>query len=120
MSDLALRLVVVGAVLALVVGAVLILRFRDRAPSRSLGRVALDPGVYLFTSSTCADCHRARESLEHHLGPGGFVEYTWETEPEIFEDLAIDQVPCSVAVGEDQRATLWIGQPDRMIYGVDP
>lgn len=120
MSELTIRLVVVGGVLALVVGVVLYLRFRDRAPSRSLGRVSLDPGVYLFTSSTCADCRTARERLEERLGAGRFVEYMWETEPEIFEYLSIDKVPCTVVVDETRRAALWIGQPDRMIYGVDP
>ncbi|MGF1618277.1 MAG: hypothetical protein ACFCU2_10825 [Acidimicrobiia bacterium] len=120
MSDLTLRLVLVGGVLALVAAIVQYLRFRDRAPSRPLGRVSLDPGVYLFTSATCADCHGARGRLEERLGPGGFVEYTWEAEPGIFEALSIDKVPCSVVVDDARRATLWIGEPDRMIYGVDP
>ncbi len=120
MSELTLRLIVVGGVLALVVAIVLYLRFRDRAPSRPLGKVTLEPGIYLFTSAACADCHSARERLEERLGPGGFVEYTWEAEPGVFEDLSIDKVPCSVVVDDTRRATLWIGQPDRMIYGVDP
>lgn len=119
-SDLTLRLLVVGGVLALVVVTVLYLRRRDMAPSRPLGRVHLDPGVYLFTSATCADCHAARESLEKHFGRQGFVEFSWEAEPEIFQTLSIDKVPCSVMVDDARRATLWIGQPGRMIYAVDP
>ena len=120
MSDLTLRLVVVGGVLVLVAVTVMYLWWRDRAPSRPMGKVALDPGVYLFTSATCADCHAARESLERRLGRQGFVEYTWEVEPRIFETLSIDKVPCSVVVDDARRATLWIGQPDRMIYTLDP
>lgn len=119
-SDLTIRLLVVGGVLALVAVAVLFLRHRDRAPSRPLARVSLDPGVYLFTSATCADCHIARERLLERLGRQGFTEYTWEREPGIFETLSIDRVPCSVVVDDARRATLWIGQPDRMIYAVDP
>lgn len=119
-SDLTLRLVVVGGVLALVVATVVLLRLRDRAPSRPLGTVPLDPGIYLFTSAACADCHTARKSLERRLGPQRFVEYTWESDPGIFETLSIEQVPCSVTVDDERRATLWIGQPDRMIYAVDP
>ncbi len=120
MNDLTLRLVVVGGVLALVLAVVFYLRSRDRAPSRPLGKVSLDPGLYLFTSSACSDCHKARELLDQRFGPGGYVEYTWEEKPEIFENLSIDKVPCSVVVDETHRGTLWIDQPDRMIYGVDP
>lgn len=120
MSDLTLRLVVVGGVLALVVVAVLLARHRDRAPSRPLGRVSFDPGIYLFTSATCADCHTARERLQTRVGQQGFTEYSWEAEPGIFDTLSIDKVPCSMVVDDTRRATLWIGQPDRMIYAVDP
>jgi glutaredoxin-related protein len=119
-SDFTLRLVVVGGVLALVGATVLVLRMRDRAPSRPLGTVPLDPGIYLFTSAACGDCHTARERLERRLGSQGFVEYTWESDPRIFETLSIDKVPCSVTVDDARRATLWIGQPDRMISAVDP
>lgn len=120
MSDLTLRLVVVGGVLALVAVVVLVLRFRDRAPSRPVGTVPLDPGIYLFTSATCADCHSARERLQRAIGSERFVEYTWESDPAVFESLSIDRVPCSVTVDEARRGTLWIGQPDRMISAVDP
>ncbi len=120
MSDLTLRLVVVGGVLALVVVTVLYLRLRERAPSRPLGTVPLGPGIYLFTSAACADCHTAREGLRERLGPQGFVEYSWETDPGVFATLSIDKVPCSVTVDDARRATLWIGQPDRMISAVDP
>ena len=120
MNDLTLRLLVVGGVLALVVVVVLFARQRDRAPSRPLGRVSFDPGIYLFTSATCADCHTARERLQTRFGHQGFTEYSWEAEPGIFETLSIDKVPCSMVVDDTRRATLWLGQPDRMIYAVDP
>lgn len=120
MSELTLRLVVVAGVLALVVAIVMFLRLRDRAPSRPLGKVTLDPGIYFFTSAACDDCHSARKQLLMALGPQGFVEYSWETDPGVFTTLSIDKVPCSVTVDEARRATLWIGQPDRMISAVDP
>lgn len=119
-SDLTLRLVVVGVVVTSVVAIVLFLRLRDRAPSRSLGTVPLGPGIYLFTSASCADCHAAREILEGAFGSQRFVEYAWESDPGIFDALSIDKVPCTVTVDEAGRGTLWIGRPDRMIYAVDP
>lgn len=99
---------------------VLFLRLKDRSPSRGLGKVPLDPGIYLFTSATCADCHTARERLQKGLESKNFVEYTWESDRGVFETLSIDKVPCSVVVDDSGRATLWIGQPDRMISAVDP
>lgn len=82
--------------------------------------MSLDPGIYLFTSASCADCQTARESHIKRFGREGFIEYTWEAEPGIFGTLSIDKVPCSVVVDDARRATLWIGQPDPMIYPVDP
>ncbi|MEX1037230.1 MAG: hypothetical protein WDZ96_00075 [Acidimicrobiia bacterium] len=120
MSELSLRLVVVGGVLALVAVAVLFLRRRDRSPSRRVGKVGFEPGIYLFTSASCLDCHVARELLETRLGADGFVEYAWEEHPRIFETLSIDRVPCSLVVDVDGRGTLWIGHPDPMIYALDP
>jgi hypothetical protein len=120
MSELSLRLVVVGGALALVAVAVLFLRRRDRSPSRRVGKVGFDPGIYLFTSASCLDCQVARKRLETRLGAGGFVEYTWEEHQRIFETLSIDQVPCSLVVDVEGRGTLWIGHPDPMIYAVDP
>ena len=120
MSDLTLRLVVVGGVIAVVFLVVLYLRLRDRAESIRVGSVDLDPGVYLFTSATCATCEKARKHLEGRLGESNLVEFEWEEHPETFSALSIDRVPCTLVVDEGGRGVLWRGQPDRMIYPVDP
>lgn len=120
MSDLSLRLVVVGGAVVLVLLIVLYLRRRDLAESIRVGRVDLDPGIYLFTSATCDTCEKARRRLERRLGQAGFVEYTWESHPETFAALGIDRVPSSLVVEAGGRGVLWRGQPDRMISTVDP
>lgn len=120
MSDLSLRLVVVGGLIAVVFLVVLYLRRRDLAESIRMGNVGFDPGIYLFTSATCATCEKARQQLERRLGQAGFVEYTWEQHSETFATLGIDRVPCTLVVDEGGRGVLWRGQPDRMISGVDP
>jgi Uri superfamily endonuclease len=120
MSDIAVRLVVVGGVIVVVFLVVFYLRRRDRAESIRVGRVGLDPGIYLFTSATCATCEKARRHLERRLGESNFVEYVWEQHPETFAALSIERVPCTLVVDEGGRGVLWRGQPDRMIYPVDP
>jgi hypothetical protein len=120
MSDLSLRLVVVGGAIVLVLLVVFFLRLRDRAESIRVGRVDFDPGVYLFTSATCATCDEARIQLKGRLGELNLVEYVWEQHPETFAALSIDRVPCTLVVDGEGRGVLWRGQPDRMIYPVDP
>jgi hypothetical protein len=54
------------------------------------------------------------------LGESNLVEYVWEQHPETFAALSIDRVPCTLVVDGEGRGVLWRGQPDRMIYPVDP
>jgi hypothetical protein len=120
MSDQYLRLTFVGGAIFLVFLVVFILRRRDRAESIRVGRVELDPGIYLFTSATCGTCDAARRQLELRFGRANLVEYEWEQSPEVFAALSIDKVPCTLIVDEDGDGVLWRGQPDRMISAVDP
>jgi hypothetical protein len=112
--------------LAIVIGAVavslLIVAMLRRRPAVSANRegVPLHPGVYLFTSSTCADCVGARERLEDMLGSSGYIEIGWEDDPGLFTHLGIDAVPCTIVVGDDGAASLYPGMPDGALGGLNP
>jgi hypothetical protein len=119
MNEVWLRLaIVIGAV---VVSLLIVAMLRRRpAVSGSRDGGALGPGVYLFTSSTCADCVGARERLEDVLGSDGYLEIGWEDDPGLFTHLGIDAVPCTVVVGVDGSASLHPGMPDGALGGLNP
>jgi hypothetical protein len=119
MNEIWLRLaIVIGAV---VVSLLIVAMLRRRpAVSDSRDGGALAPGVYLFTSSTCADCVGARERLEDVLGSDGYMEIGWEDDPGLFTHLGIDAVPCTVVVGDDGSASLHPGMPDGALRGLNP
>ena len=111
MSELWLRVgIVAGGCLAVALVVVLMRRYPAGRPLRSMGGLA--PGIYLFTSSTCADCLPARERLREKLGPGGFKEIVWEQDPDSFDRAGIVVVPCTVVVGMDGLAKSYPGVPD--------
>jgi hypothetical protein len=118
MNEVGLRLaIVVGvALLSLIVVAVM----RRRRVVSALDRGGLDPGVYLFTSSSCSDCAGARARLQEVLGSSAFNEISWEDDPGMFTQLGIDAVPCTVVVGDDGSASIHPGTPDRVLRGLNP
>ena len=93
---------------------------RRPGPREASEAGGLGPGVYLFSSSTCADCVPARARLVEDLGPAGFVELSWESEPGLFAELGIDAVPCTVIVSEAGEATRFPGMPDGALERLDP
>lgn len=105
---------VVGA-LAVAAGVSLIQRWRTRRPIRAVEVADADPGVYFFSSSTCATCERAREKLDARLGEHGYTEYAWESEPGPFGDFDVDAVPAVVILEEGGRGRLYPGQPDKAL-----
>lgn len=111
MSEVWLRIAIIaGAVLVIVV---VVAFMRPRRSGEIGGSTSgMAPGVYLFTSGTCADCVPAREQLLEKLGPGGFHEIEWEQDPDAFTRAGIDVVPCTVVVGLDGSATSFPGMPD--------
>jgi len=119
MNEVWLRLtIVIGAVgVSLLIVAML---RRRPAVSGSRDSGVLAPGVYFFTSSTCADCVGARERLEDMLGSDGYIEIGWEGDPGLFTHLGIDAVPCTVVVGDDGSASLHPGMPDGALRGLNP
>jgi hypothetical protein len=46
------------------------------------------------------------------VGSGGFREIAWESEPGVFEELAIAAVPAILIVDDAQRSTLYPGDGD--------
>lgn len=118
MSEIWLRLgMVVGGTLLAALVAVLMRRPGARITTEAVG---VAPGIYLFSSSTCADCVPARERLVDELGSAGFVEIRWESEPGLFAELGIDVVPCTVIVSEVGVATRFPGMPDRALERLNP
>ncbi len=119
MSEVWLRLLIVAA--AVVISAVVVMALRHRRPDPvETGSYGLDPGVYLFTSATCADCEPARARLEEALGVAGFVEIQWEQLPGLFADIGIDVVPCTLVVTGDGSASQFPGLPDRALEKLNP
>ncbi len=118
--ELATRLVVVGLVIAFVAVTAWYFRRRDRLPMRKLGRVDLDPGIYLFTSTQCLECVSAREFLSAQLGKDGFVEMSWENNKEQLDRYRIDAVPATLAVDGSHHGRVWFGKPPRTIFAGDP
>lgn len=111
MSDLWLRLGLIGGALIVVAAVTLILRSRTTGRPRRLEATGLDPGVYLFTSATCPTCSAARRSLTGQVGESGFVEVSWEQDPATFDRLGIDAVPATAIISPGGSGTLWPGAP---------
>lgn len=120
MSDLAVRALLVGGVVLAAVTVVAILRKRNAMPHRVVRDTGLASGLYLLTSSACADCGPARAILRGRLGTGNFVEYSWEENREVLERLAVDAVPSTLLVSDDGSGSLWAGVPEEMFLAVDP
>jgi hypothetical protein len=104
----------------LVVTGVAFLARRQRPGAVESDNGLLGPGVYLFTSSTCADCVAARQDLVDNLGGGAFTEIEWERDPEAFTRAGIDVVPTTVVVAEDGTATRFPGKPDSALSRFNP
>ena len=111
MGDIAVRLAAVAvAGLAVAVFAYMLRRIRDR-PRRLILLTGLQPGAYLFTSGDCGECARARSSLAEALGPAGFTEIPWESEPGIFQRLDVSAVPSTLIVAADGSGVWHAGVP---------
>ena len=119
MSEVWLRLAIVAGAVLVSFGLVVLLRRKQRGPA-SVGASGLNPGMYLFSSSSCADCVAARGRLEVALGASGFAEIMWEEEPELFAELGIDAVPCTVVVSADGSAARYPGAPEKALDEFNP
>jgi hypothetical protein len=111
MTDQAWRLSVLS--LVLVVVAVVWWWGRSDRPRLSFTtRPDLAPGVYLFSSSTCLACGRAREALAAVVG-AELEEIRFEDDPGGFGRYAIARVPTAMFVGGAGQASVVEGIPSR-------
>ncbi len=104
MGELAVRLgivLVAGLVVAILAFA---LKRRRARPARIIAFTGLGPGTYLFTSASCAECSRARVSLDD------FTEISWEEKPEVFNRLGVSAVPSTLVV-DSTGAGAWQAWP---------
>lgn len=114
MDETWIRIAVVAGLLGL--GAATGL-WRRRGPVRPPRTVStsLPAGIHLFSSAGCATCATARESLLSAFGEDGFVEHSWEAEPDLFAELLVDAVPAVLEVGPTGEGTIYPGLPDARI-----
>lgn len=111
MDEIWARTVVVAGALAVAGVVVAIQRWQARRPVRLVGDTGLPPGIYLFTSTECESCRRARASLDRELGPTGYRELTWKGHADHFYSIGVDAVPTVLVVSQDGRGRIYPGQP---------
>lgn len=85
-----------------------------------LDQDVLGPGIYFFTSESCADCAPARDRLVGALGDGGYQEISWETQSGLFEELQIEAVPATLIVDDARRSTLYPGDAREAVEALNP
>jgi hypothetical protein len=117
MSEVWVRLIVIGVVLAVAMVISATIRQRSRPGPVSLGTSDLEPGVYLFTSGSCDTCDPARRLLEARLGPGGYTEIGWEGSAEVFRSVGIEEVPSTVVVSPGGLTRAVRGVPEAAAGG---
>lgn len=92
MGDVTVRVAILLAAGVAVGLFALVLKRRRSRPARMIPVTGLDPGTYLFTSATCAECAVARSQLE------SFTEISWEGQPDVFNRLGVTAVPSTLEV----------------------
>ncbi|MEX0863833.1 MAG: hypothetical protein WD269_03045 [Acidimicrobiia bacterium] len=120
MNDTTTRLVVVAACAVLVALVWWLARRRSVAVSRSFGQTGLPAGVYLLSSTDCVECSAARDIITDLVGVDGFREVAWETQPGLFEELGVGQVPSTLVVTEDGAARWYPGVPAEKLRPGNP
>lgn len=115
MSDIAVRLAVVGGALAVALLAMWLIQRRASGPIRRMDSTGLPSGVYFFSSTACDSCGRSRKELIGALGEAGFVEHGWEENPGLFADLGVVAVPAVLVVDETGRGTLFPGKAKKAL-----
>lgn len=118
MTDVMGRVLVVGAVLLVSIVVALLWKRREASPVQRIRNTGLSPGIYFFSSSSCAECGPVRSSLIDRLGEQRFVELSWESNPEIFERLRVDAVPATLMVTESGSGKLSTGHIESMFWSL--
>ena len=94
MSDLAIRLAIVAAVVVVTVATGLVLRSGRLARRRRVALPGLGPGVVFFSGPGCASCDRVRSDLE---SVGAIFEEVGADDPRF--PARVDRVPTVAVVG---------------------
>jgi hypothetical protein len=115
MGDVWLRTLLIVAALALAGIGVAWQRRRARRPVAEVSSAGLAAGVYLFTSTSCVTCDRARATISARLGDSGYTEMRWEQEPDLFGEIGVDAVPAVLVVTPAGSGRLYPGQPERAL-----
>lgn len=108
---------------AVLIGLLITLLLRRRPARRqpvTVRQTKLGTGVYLFTSASCPDCEAARLLLLETIGPDGYSEMSWDSDPEIFRELGVDAVPATLIVSPKDGSVLYPGRPDRALEALSP
>jgi len=108
MSEVWIRAWLVAGALAIAAVAAILRKARSRR-ARDVPDGGLDAGLYLLTSSSCATCGPARQRAVDAVGEDGFVEVSWESDPEVFRGSGVDTVPALLVVDGAGRARLYPG-----------
>jgi len=119
MSEVWIRLALIGGAMGLALLATLAMRRRRQRPV-GIDGAGLAPGVYLFSSSSCLECGPARSALREDLGADRLFEIRWEEEPETFRRLGVEGVPATLVVSDNGTATLFAGDPEQALSSLGP
>lgn len=114
MDDVAMRLIVVGVVVAAAFGLSRLSRpWQDSAhPELQIPPGELPAGVVLFTSTDCDQCANARAALQR--AGISYREVTWEIESDRFRRYGVQGVPLLAQLdGSGEQLYLAAGVPTR-------
>lgn len=115
MDEVWVRTVLVAGALVIVLASTWWRRRAGKHHVVEVETVSLEPGVYLFSSAACPTCKDARKKLKGMVGESGYVEFFWEEEPRVFQELDIGAVPAVLVVTEDGSGRIYPGQPDETL-----
>jgi hypothetical protein len=119
MSEPLTRLLIVFGVMLVATLVTWVVRLSAR-PGAGAVNVDLEPGVYLFSTLTCADCRPVHELLVKTLGVAGFSQIEWEDNRALFESLAIAVVPTTIVIGDDGKTQRVEGDPSSLLGRLSP
>jgi hypothetical protein len=54
------------------------------------------------------------------IGPEGYSEVSWDTDPEIFTELGVGAVPATLIVSPEDGSLLYPGHPARALGALNP
>ena len=102
MAEIAGRVLLVVAVLAIAALVAYVARRRPHHPPVDISGLNLDPGLVVFTSTDCRRCKVVLASAKATGAP--LREITYELEAHLQEQVGVTGVPLTIVVGRDGTA----------------